>query len=109
MIFCREIKAVIDIANKELLVGNQKLEFEEYLPTNVNREESIDCDIFENDKNNNKNFDEQVNNNNGQKTNISEETNYGQNVKIANSIIGQPTNPQISITTKKNPTNFQQK
>ncbi|GBM22755.1 Retrovirus-related Pol polyprotein from transposon 17.6 [Araneus ventricosus] len=74
-------------------VGNQKFDFEENSPTNVCRE-TIDCDISESDKNKKESF-EQINNNFGEKFNVSEETFHALNVKIANNITVQPFSTEI--------------
>ncbi|GBM14802.1 hypothetical protein AVEN_97915-1, partial [Araneus ventricosus] len=74
-------------------VGNQKFDFEENSPTNVCRE-TIDCDLSESDKNKKESF-EQINNNFGEKFNVSEETFHALNVKIANNITVQPFSTEI--------------
>ncbi|GBM35895.1 Transposon Tf2-6 polyprotein [Araneus ventricosus] len=74
-------------------VGNQKFDFEENSPTNV-CSETTDCDISESDKNKKESF-EQVNNNFGEKVNVSEETFHALNVKIANNITVQPFSTEI--------------
>ncbi|GBN54159.1 Retrovirus-related Pol polyprotein from transposon 17.6 [Araneus ventricosus] len=74
-------------------VGNQKFDFEENSPTNV-CSETTDCDISENDKNKKESF-EQINNNFGDKVNVSEETFHALNVKIANNITAQPFSTEI--------------
>ncbi|GBM37309.1 Transposon Tf2-6 polyprotein [Araneus ventricosus] len=74
-------------------VGNQKFDFEENSPTNV-CSETIDCDISESDKNKKESF-EQINNNFGEKGNVSEETFHALNVKIANNITVQPFSTEI--------------
>ncbi|GBL95329.1 Transposon Tf2-6 polyprotein, partial [Araneus ventricosus] len=86
--FLQRNKVVIDTVNKQLLVGNQKFNFEENSPTNV-CSETTDCDISESDKNKKESF-EQINNNFGDKVNVSEETFHALNVKIANNITVQP-------------------
>ncbi|GBM14709.1 Retrovirus-related Pol polyprotein from transposon 17.6 [Araneus ventricosus] len=74
-------------------VGNQKFDFEENSPTNV-CSETIDYDISESDKNKKESF-EQINNNFGEKFNVSEETFHALNVKIANNITVQPFSTEI--------------
>ncbi|GBM16626.1 Transposon Tf2-9 polyprotein [Araneus ventricosus] len=74
-------------------VGNQKFDFEENSPTNV-CSETTDCDISESDKNKKESF-EQINNNFGEKGNVSEETFHALNVKIANNITVQPFSTEI--------------
>ncbi|GBM13864.1 Transposon Tf2-9 polyprotein [Araneus ventricosus] len=91
--FLQRNKVVIDTVNKQLLVGNQKFDFEENSPTNV-CSETIDCDISESDKNKKESF-EQINNNFGEKVNVSEETFHALNVKIANNITVQPFSTEI--------------
>ncbi|GBM12040.1 Retrovirus-related Pol polyprotein from transposon 17.6 [Araneus ventricosus] len=91
--FLQRNKVVIDTVNKQLLVGNQKFDFEENSPTNV-YSETTDCDISESDKNKKESF-EQINNNFGEKVNVSEETFHAHNVKIANNITVQPFSTQI--------------
>ncbi|GBN59409.1 Transposon Tf2-8 polyprotein, partial [Araneus ventricosus] len=91
--FLQRNKVVIDTVNKQLLVGNQKFDFEENSPTNV-CSETIDCDISESDKNKKESF-EQINNNFGEKFNVSEETFHALNVKIANNITVQPFSTEI--------------
>ncbi|GBM16490.1 Transposon Tf2-6 polyprotein [Araneus ventricosus] len=91
--FLQRNKVVIDTVNKQLLVGNQKFDFEENSPTNV-CSETTDCDISESDKNKKESF-EQVNNNFGEKGNVSEETFHALNVKIANNITVQPFSTEI--------------
>ncbi|GBO16605.1 Transposon Tf2-8 polyprotein [Araneus ventricosus] len=91
--FLQRNKVVIDTVNKQLLVGNQKFDFEENSPTNV-CSETIDCDISESDKNKKESF-EQVNNNFGEKGNVSKETFHALNVKIANNITVQPFSTEI--------------
>ncbi|GBO23513.1 Transposon Tf2-6 polyprotein [Araneus ventricosus] len=91
--FLQRNKVVIDTVNKQLLVGNQKFDFEENSPTNV-CSETTDCDISESDKNKKESF-EQVNNNFGKKVNVSEETFHALNVKIANNITVQPFSTEI--------------
>ncbi|GBL73319.1 Transposon Tf2-9 polyprotein [Araneus ventricosus] len=91
--FLQRNKVVIDTVNKQLLVGNQKFNFEENSPTNVCSEKT-DCDISESDKNKKESF-EQINNNFGEKGNVSEETFHALNVKIANNITVQPFSTEI--------------
>ncbi|GBM68552.1 hypothetical protein AVEN_155848-1 [Araneus ventricosus] len=91
--FLQRNKVVIDTVNKQLLVGNQKFDFEENYPTNV-YSESTDCDMSESDKDKKESF-EQVNNNNCEKVNVSEETFHTHNVKIANNITIQPFSTEI--------------
>ncbi|GBL68797.1 Transposon Tf2-8 polyprotein [Araneus ventricosus] len=91
--FLQRNKVVIDTVNKQLLVGNQKFDFEENSPTNVCNE-TIDCDISVSDKNKKESF-EQINNNFGEKVNVSEETFHALNVKIANNITVQPFSTEI--------------
>ncbi|GBL97205.1 Transposon Tf2-6 polyprotein [Araneus ventricosus] len=91
--FLQRNKVVIDTVNKQLLVGNQKFDFEENSPTNV-CSETTDCDISESDKNKKESF-EQINNNFGEKFNVSEETFHALNVKIANNITVQPFSTEI--------------
>ncbi|GBN60615.1 hypothetical protein AVEN_164805-1, partial [Araneus ventricosus] len=91
--FLQRNKVVIDTVNKQLLVGNQKFNFEENSPTNV-CSETTDCDISESDKNKKESF-EQINNNFGEKVNVSEETFHALNVKIANNITVQPFSTEI--------------
>ncbi|GBL64788.1 Transposon Tf2-6 polyprotein, partial [Araneus ventricosus] len=91
--FLQRNKVVIDTVNKQLLVGNQKFDFEENSPTNV-CSETTDCDISESDKNKKETF-EQINNNFGEKGNVSEETFHALNVKIANNITVQPFSTEI--------------
>ncbi|GBO39302.1 hypothetical protein AVEN_37050-1 [Araneus ventricosus] len=91
--FLQRNKVVIDTVNKQLLVGNQKFDFEENSPTNV-YSETTDCDISESDKNKKENF-EQINNNFGEKVDVSEETFHSLNVKIANNITVQPFSTEI--------------
>ncbi|GBM55273.1 Retrovirus-related Pol polyprotein from transposon 17.6 [Araneus ventricosus] len=91
--FLQRNKVVIDTVNKQLLVGNQKFDFEENSPTNV-YSETTDCDISESDKNKKESF-EQINNNFGEKGDVSEETFHALNVKIANNITVQPFSTQI--------------
>ncbi|GBN21322.1 Transposon Tf2-9 polyprotein, partial [Araneus ventricosus] len=91
--FLQRNKVVIDTVNKQLLVGNQKFDFEENSPTNV-CSETTDCDISESDKNKKESF-EQINNNFGEKGNVSEETFHALNVKIANNITVQPFSTEI--------------
>ncbi|GBN95518.1 Transposon Tf2-6 polyprotein [Araneus ventricosus] len=94
--FLQRNKVVIDTVNKQLLVGNQKFNFEENSPTNV-CSETTDCDISESDKNKKESF-EQINNNfltKGEKVNVSEETFHALNVKIANNITVQPFSTEI--------------
>ncbi|GBO03964.1 hypothetical protein AVEN_116412-1 [Araneus ventricosus] len=86
-------KVVIDTVNKQLLVGNQKFDFEENSPTNV-YSETTDCDISESDKNKKESI-EQINNNFGEKGDVSEETFHALNVKIANNITVQPFSTEI--------------
>ncbi|GBN19099.1 hypothetical protein AVEN_79680-1 [Araneus ventricosus] len=74
-------------------VGNQKFDFEKNSPTNV-YSDTTDCDISESDKNKKESF-EQINNNFGEKVDVSEETFHALNVKIANNIIVQPFSTQI--------------
>ncbi|GBO35826.1 Transposon Tf2-8 polyprotein [Araneus ventricosus] len=82
--FLQRNKVVIDTVNKQLLVGNQKFDFEENSPTNV-CSDTTDCDISESDKNKKESF-EQINNNFVEKVDASEETFHALNVKIANNI-----------------------
>ncbi|GBM30821.1 Transposon Tf2-11 polyprotein [Araneus ventricosus] len=89
--FLQRNKVVIDTVNKQLLVGNQKFDFEENSPTNV-CSETTDCDISESDK---KESFEQINNNFGEKGDVSEETFHALNVKIANNITIQPFSTEI--------------
>ncbi|GBM07701.1 Transposon Tf2-9 polyprotein [Araneus ventricosus] len=91
--FLQRNKVVIDTVNKQLLVGNQKFDFEENSPTNV-CSETTNCDISESDKNKKESF-EQINNNFGEKGNVSEETFHALNVKIANNITVQPFSTEI--------------
>ncbi|GBN10079.1 hypothetical protein AVEN_141697-1, partial [Araneus ventricosus] len=91
--FLQRNKVVIDTVNKQLLVGNQKFDFEENSPTNV-CSDTTDCDISESDKNKKESF-EQINNNFGEKGNVSEETFHALNVKIANNITVQPFSTEI--------------
>ncbi|GBN96770.1 Retrovirus-related Pol polyprotein from transposon 17.6 [Araneus ventricosus] len=91
--FLQRNKVVIDTVNKQLLVGNQKFGFEENSPTNV-YSETTDCDISESDKNKKESF-QQINNNIGEKVDVSEETFHALNVKIANNITVQPFSTQI--------------
>ncbi|GBM49055.1 Retrovirus-related Pol polyprotein from transposon 17.6 [Araneus ventricosus] len=91
--FLQRNKVVIDTVNKQLLVGNQKFDFEENSPTNV-CSETTDCDISESDKNKKESF-EQINNNFGEKGDVSEETFHALNVKIANNITVQPFSTEI--------------
>ncbi|GBM15519.1 Retrovirus-related Pol polyprotein from transposon 17.6 [Araneus ventricosus] len=91
--FLQRNKVVIDTVNKQLLVGNQKFDFEENSPTNV-CSETTDCDISKSDKNKKESF-EQINNNFGEKFNVSEETFHTLNVKIANNITVQPFSAEI--------------
>ncbi|GBM17882.1 Transposon Tf2-9 polyprotein, partial [Araneus ventricosus] len=91
--FLQRNKVVIDTVNKQLLVGNQKFDFEENSPTNV-CSETIDCDISESDKNKKESF-EQINNNFLTKGDVSEETFHALNVKIANNIAVQPFSTEI--------------
>ncbi|GBN09280.1 Transposon Tf2-6 polyprotein [Araneus ventricosus] len=91
--FLQRNKVVIDTVNKQLLVGNQKFDFEENSPTNA-CSETTDCDISESDKNKKESF-EQINNNFGEKGNVSEETFHALNVKIANNITVQPFSTEI--------------
>ncbi|GBO45027.1 Transposon Tf2-8 polyprotein [Araneus ventricosus] len=91
--FLQRNKVVIDTVNKQLLVGNQKFDFEENSPTNV-CSETTDCDISESDKNKKESF-EQINNNFGEKVDVSEETFHALNVKIANNITVQPFSTEI--------------
>ncbi|GBM19208.1 Transposon Tf2-9 polyprotein [Araneus ventricosus] len=91
--FLQRNKVVIDTVNKQLLVGNQKFDFEENSPTNV-CSETTDCDISESDKNKKESF-EQINNNFLTKGNVSEETFHALNVKIANNITVQPFSTEI--------------
>ncbi|GBM22890.1 Transposon Tf2-9 polyprotein [Araneus ventricosus] len=91
--FLQRNKVVIDTVYKQLLVGNQKFDFEENSPTNV-CSETTDCDISESDKNKKESF-EQINNNFGEKGNVSEETFHALNVKIANNITVQPFSTEI--------------
>ncbi|GBN79427.1 Retrovirus-related Pol polyprotein from transposon 17.6 [Araneus ventricosus] len=90
--FLQRNKVVIDTVNKQLLVGNQKFDFEEKFPTNVCSE--TDCDISQSDKNKKESF-EQINNNFGVKVDVSEETFHTLNVKIANNITVQPFSTEI--------------
>ncbi|GBO17075.1 hypothetical protein AVEN_40670-1 [Araneus ventricosus] len=82
--FLQGNKVVIDTVNKQLLVGNQKFDFEENSPTNVYSDTS-DCDISESDKNKKESF-EQIKHNFGEKVDVSEETFHALNDKIANNI-----------------------
>ncbi|GBO44515.1 Transposon Tf2-6 polyprotein [Araneus ventricosus] len=91
--FLQRNKVVIDTVNKQLLVGNQKFDFEENSPTNV-CSETTDCDISESDKNKKESF-ELINNNFGEKVDVSEETFHALNVKIANNITVQPFSTEI--------------
>ncbi|GBN53012.1 Transposon Tf2-6 polyprotein [Araneus ventricosus] len=91
--FLQRNKVVIDTVNKQLLVGNQKFNFEENSLTNV-CSETTDCDISESDKNKKESF-EQINNNFGDKVDVSEETFHALNVKIANNITVQPFSTEI--------------
>ncbi|GBN72721.1 Transposon Tf2-6 polyprotein [Araneus ventricosus] len=91
--FLQRNKVVIDTVNKQLLVGNQKFDFEENSPTNVCGE-TTDCDISQSDKNKKESF-EQINNNFGEKGDVSEETFHALNVKIANNITVQPFSTEI--------------
>ncbi|GBN30949.1 Transposon Tf2-9 polyprotein [Araneus ventricosus] len=91
--FLQRNKVVIDTVNKQLLVGNQKFDFEENSPTNV-CSETTDCNISESDKNKKESF-EQINNNFGEKVNVSEETFHALIVKIANNITVQPFSTEI--------------
>ncbi|GBL81506.1 Retrovirus-related Pol polyprotein from transposon 17.6 [Araneus ventricosus] len=91
--FLQRNKVVIDTVNKQLLVGNQKFDFEENSPTNV-CSETTDYDISESDKNKKESF-EQINNNFGEKGNVSEETFHALNVKIYNNITVQPFSTEI--------------
>ncbi|GBL71094.1 hypothetical protein AVEN_178087-1, partial [Araneus ventricosus] len=91
--FLQRNKVVIDTVNKQLLVGNQKFDFEENSPTNV-CSETTDYDISESDKNKKESF-EQINNNFLTKGNVSEETFHALNVKIANNITVQPFSTEI--------------
>ncbi|GBM67058.1 hypothetical protein AVEN_200893-1, partial [Araneus ventricosus] len=91
--FLQRNKVVIDTVNKQLLVGNQKFDFEENSPTNV-CSETTDCDLSESDKNKKESF-EQINNNFGEKVYVSEETFHALNVKIANNITVQPFSTEI--------------
>ncbi|GBL75852.1 Transposon Tf2-9 polyprotein [Araneus ventricosus] len=91
--FLQRNKVVIDTVNKQLLVGNQKFDFEENSPTNV-CSETADYDISESDKNKKESF-VQINNNFGEKFNVSEETFHALNVKIANNITVQPFSTEI--------------
>ncbi|GBM36071.1 Retrovirus-related Pol polyprotein from transposon 17.6 [Araneus ventricosus] len=91
--FLQRNKVVIDTVNKQLLVGNQKFDFEENSPTNV-CSETTNYDISESDKNKKESF-EQINNNFGEKGNVSEETFHALNVKIANNITVQPFSTEI--------------
>ncbi|GBM61991.1 hypothetical protein AVEN_201307-1 [Araneus ventricosus] len=91
--FLQRNKVVIDTVNKQLLVGNQKFDFEENSPTNV-YSETTDCDISESDKNKKESF-EQINNNFGKTLDVSEETFHALNVKIANNITVQPFSTEI--------------
>ncbi|GBO00651.1 hypothetical protein AVEN_42285-1 [Araneus ventricosus] len=86
--FLQRNKVVIDTVNKQLLVGNQKFDFEENSPTDV-YSDTTDCDISESYKNKKESF-EQINNNFGEKGDVSEETFHAHNVKIANNITVQP-------------------
>ncbi|GBM26697.1 Transposon Tf2-11 polyprotein [Araneus ventricosus] len=91
--FLQRNKVVIDTVNKQLLVGNQKFDFEENSPTNV-CSDTTDCDISESDKNKKENF-KQINNNFGEKVDVSEETLHALDVKIANNITVQPFSTEI--------------
>ncbi|GBL75889.1 Transposon Tf2-9 polyprotein [Araneus ventricosus] len=91
--FLQRNKVAIDTVNKQLLVGNQKFDFEENSPTNV-CSETADYDISESDKNKKESF-VQINNNFGEKFNVSEETFHALNVKIANNITVQPFSTEI--------------
>ncbi|GBO43325.1 Transposon Tf2-9 polyprotein [Araneus ventricosus] len=91
--FLQRNKVVIDTVNKQLLVGNQKFNFEENSPTNV-CSETTDCDISESDKNKKESF-EQINNNFLTKGDVREETFHALNVKIANNITVQPFSTEI--------------
>ncbi|GBN36970.1 hypothetical protein AVEN_196472-1 [Araneus ventricosus] len=91
--FLQRNKVVIDTVNKQLLVGNQKFDFEENSPTNV-CSDTTDCDISESDKSKKESF-KQINNNFGEKVDVSEETFHALNVKIANNITVQPFSTQI--------------
>ncbi|GBN20650.1 hypothetical protein AVEN_222344-1, partial [Araneus ventricosus] len=91
--FLQRNKVVIDTVNKQLLVGNQIFDFEENSPTNV-YSDTTDCDISESDKNKKESF-EQINNNFGEKVDVSEETFHALNVKIANNITVQPFSTEI--------------
>ncbi|GBM99414.1 Retrovirus-related Pol polyprotein from transposon 17.6 [Araneus ventricosus] len=82
-----------DTVNKQLLVGNQKFDFEENSPTNVCID-TTDCGISESDKNKKESF-KQINNNFGEKVDVSEETFHALNVKITNNITVQPFTTQI--------------
>ncbi|GBM70861.1 hypothetical protein AVEN_76816-1 [Araneus ventricosus] len=68
--------------------SNQQTHCQENSLTNV-YSETTDCDISESDKNKKEGF-EQINNNFGEKVDVSEETFHALNVKIANSITVQP-------------------
>ncbi|GBM15770.1 Retrovirus-related Pol polyprotein from transposon 17.6 [Araneus ventricosus] len=91
--FLQRNKVVIDTVNKQILVGNQKFDFEENSPTNV-YSDTTDCDISESDKNKKESF-EQINNNFLTKVDVSEETFHALNVKIANNITVQPFSTEI--------------
>ncbi|GBO46888.1 hypothetical protein AVEN_251015-1 [Araneus ventricosus] len=91
--FLQRNKVVIDTVNKQLLVGNQKFDFDENFPTNV-CSDTTDCDISESDKNKKESF-QQINNNIGEKVDVSEETFHALNVKIANNITVQPFSTEI--------------
>ncbi|GBO21867.1 hypothetical protein AVEN_157174-1, partial [Araneus ventricosus] len=91
--FLQRNKVVIDTINKQLLVGNQKFDFEENSPTNV-YSDTTDCDISESDENKKESF-EQMNNNFGEKVDVSEETFHAHNVKKANNITVQPFSTEI--------------
>ncbi|GBM29336.1 hypothetical protein AVEN_186470-1 [Araneus ventricosus] len=89
--FLQRNKVVMDTVNKQLLVGNQKFDFEENSPTNV-YSDTTDCDISESNK---KESFKQINNNFGEKVDVSEETFHALNVKIANNITVQPFSTEI--------------
>ncbi|GBO41049.1 Retrovirus-related Pol polyprotein from transposon 17.6 [Araneus ventricosus] len=91
--FLQRNKVVIHTVNKQLLVFNQKFDFEENSPTNV-CSETTDCDISVNNKNKKESF-KQINNNFGEKVDVSEETFHALNVKIANNITVQPFSTEI--------------
>ncbi|GBL82852.1 Retrovirus-related Pol polyprotein from transposon 17.6 [Araneus ventricosus] len=91
--FLQRNNVVIDTVNKQLLVGNEKFDFEKNSPTNV-YSETTDCDISESDKEK-KERCEQINNNIGEKVNASEETFHAHNVKINNSITVQTFSAEI--------------